>query len=106
MKQKLNAKDFILIGVLTALMWIICMIISTIMSVAGPVTNVFYPSVVAIPNGIVMMLLLAKVPKERRVYHLRRNSGYPVSAGGCFLVYSYRFDNWRCHLRFPGYEPE
>ena len=26
MKQKLNAKDFILIGVLTALMWIICMI--------------------------------------------------------------------------------
>ena len=47
MKQKLNAKDFILIGVLTALMWIICMIISTIMSVAGPVTNVFYPSVVA-----------------------------------------------------------
>ena len=78
MKQKLNAKDFILIGVLTALMWIICMIISTIMSVAGPVTNVFYPSVVAIPNGIVMMLLLAKVPKKGRVYHLRRNSGYPV----------------------------
>ena len=35
MKQKLNAKDFILIGVLTALMWIICMVISTIMSVAG-----------------------------------------------------------------------
>ena len=64
MKQKLNAKDFILIGVLTALMWIICMIISTIMSVAGPVTKVFYPSVVAIPNGIVMMLLLAKVPKK------------------------------------------
>ena len=59
MKQKLNAKDFILIGILTALMWIICMIISTIMSVAGPVTNVFYPSVVAIPNGIVMMLLLS-----------------------------------------------
>lgn len=26
MKQKLNAKDFILIGILTALMWIICMI--------------------------------------------------------------------------------
>jgi energy-coupling factor transport system substrate-specific component len=30
----------------------------------GPVTNVFYPPVVAIPNGIVMMLLLAKVPKK------------------------------------------
>ena len=26
MNKKLNAKDFILIGVLTALMWIICMI--------------------------------------------------------------------------------
>lgn len=64
MSKKLNAKDFILIGVLTALMWIICMIISTIMSVAGPVTNVFYPAVVAIPNGIVMMLLLAKVTKK------------------------------------------
>lgn len=64
MNKKLNAKDFILVGVLTALMWIICMIISTVMSVAGPVTNVFYPPVVAIPNGIVMMLLLAKVPKK------------------------------------------
>lgn len=62
--NKLNAKDFILTGVLTALMWIICMIISTIMSVLGPVTMVFYPPVIAIPNGIVMMLLLAKVPKR------------------------------------------
>lgn len=62
--NKLNAKDFILIGALTALMWIICMIISTVMSIAGPVTNVFYPAVVAIPNGIVMILLLAKVPKK------------------------------------------
>ena len=64
MSKKLTAKDFILTGALTAVMWIICMIISTIMSVAGPVTNVFYPAVVAIPNGIVMMLLLAKVPKK------------------------------------------
>ncbi|HAU87836.1 MAG TPA: hypothetical protein DCW90_20835 [Lachnospiraceae bacterium] len=62
--NKLNTKDFILTGILTAVMWIICMIISTIMSILGPVTNVFYPAVVAIPNGIVMMLLLAKVPKK------------------------------------------
>ena len=41
MNKKLNAKDFILIGVLTALMWIICMIISTVMSIAGPVTTGF-----------------------------------------------------------------
>lgn len=64
MNSRLNAKDFILIGALTALMWIICMVISTVMSLLGPVTNVFYPPVVAIPNGIVMMLLLAKVPKK------------------------------------------
>ena len=63
MDNKLNGKDFILIGVLTALMWVICMVISTAMSIAGPVTNVFYPAIVAIPNGIVMMLL-AKVPKK------------------------------------------
>ena len=31
MKQKLNAKDFILIGVLTALMWIICILIPLLM---------------------------------------------------------------------------
>lgn len=64
MNNKLNAKDFILTGALTAVMWIICMVISTVMSLLGPVTNVFYPPVVAIPNGIVMMLLLAKVPKK------------------------------------------
>ena len=37
MNKKLNAKDFILIGVLTALMWIICMIISTVMSIVGTI---------------------------------------------------------------------
>ena len=104
MKQKLNAKDFILIGVLTALMWIICMIISTIMSVAGPVTNVFYPSVVAIPNGIVMMLLLAKVPKKGVFTICAAIQAILFLLVGA--VHSYRFDNWRCHLRFPGYEPE
>ena len=40
MKQKLNAKDFILIGVLTALMWIICMIISTIMTIITTIAAV------------------------------------------------------------------
>ena len=78
MNKKLNAKDFILIGVLTALMWIICMIISTVMSIAGPITNVFYPAVVAIPNGIVMMLLLAK---SRRKACLQSAEQFRVS---CF----------------------
>lgn len=64
MKKKMTVKDYILIGVLTAVMWSINMGISMIMSIAGPVTNVFYPAVVAIPNGIVMMLLLAKSPRK------------------------------------------
>lgn len=64
MQQRLHAKDFILIGVLTALMWFICMLLSGVLSFAGPVTNVFYPSIVPVVNGIVMMLLLAKVPKK------------------------------------------
>ena len=78
MNQKLNTKDFILIGVLSALMWVICMIISTVMSVAGPVTNICYPSGVAIVNGIPMMLLLAKVPK-RGVFTIFRCSSLSVA---------------------------
>ncbi len=62
--KKLVGKDLILTGVLTAVMFVIYMIISIGMSLAGPVTNVFYPPVVSVVNGIVMMLLLAKVPKR------------------------------------------
>jgi energy-coupling factor transport system substrate-specific component len=61
--SKLVGKDLILTGALTALMFVIYMIVSLALSFAGPVTNVFYPPVVSIANGIVMMLLLAKVPK-------------------------------------------
>lgn len=88
MKKTLNAKDFILIGVLSALMWIICMIISTVMSVAGPVTNICYPSGVAIAGGIVMMLLLAKVPK-RGVFTISSViQGILLMLVGCFWVVS------------------
>ncbi len=62
--KKLVGKDLILTGVLTAVMFVIYMIISIGMSLAGPVTNVFYPPAVSVVNGIVMMLLLAKVPKR------------------------------------------
>ncbi len=60
---KLAGKDLILTGALTALMFVIYMIVSIVMSLLGPVTNVFYPPAVSVANGIVMMLLLAKVPK-------------------------------------------
>lgn len=62
--EKLKGKDFIVLGSLTALMLIIYMVVGGVMSLLGFVTNVFYPAVAAIPNGIVMMLLLAKVPKR------------------------------------------
>ncbi len=61
---KLVGKDLILTGALTALMFAIYMVISIAMSFAGPATNVFYPPAVSVVNGIVMMLLLAKVPKR------------------------------------------
>lgn len=64
MNNKLNSKDFILTGALTALMWIICMIIGGVMQMISPITNVFYPTVVSVVNGIVMMLLLSKTPKK------------------------------------------
>lgn len=62
--QKLNAKDFVLIGVLTALMWIICMIISTIMSVMAlsPMYSIRLLSLS--PTEPSAMLLLAKCPKR------------------------------------------
>jgi energy-coupling factor transport system substrate-specific component len=60
---KLVGKDLILTGALTAVMFVIYMAVSIVMSLAGPVTNVFYPPAVSVANGIVMMLLLAKVPK-------------------------------------------
>ncbi|MCR4792993.1 MAG: MptD family putative ECF transporter S component [Lachnospiraceae bacterium] len=61
--NKLVGKDLILTGALTAVMFVIYMAVSIVMSLAGPVTNVFYPAAVSLVNGIVMMLLLAKVPK-------------------------------------------
>ena len=90
---------------LTALMWIICMIISTIMSVAGPVTNVFYPSVVAIPNGVVMMLLLAKVPKKGVFTICAAIQAILFLLVGAFWFIPIGLVDWRCGLRLPGYGP-
>lgn len=59
----LSVKDLVLIGVLGAVAFIICLVISMLCGLS-PVTNAFYPIIVAIPNGIVYMLMLAKVPKR------------------------------------------
>ena len=103
MNKKLNAKDFILIGVLTALMWIICMIISTVMSIAGPITNVFLSCCRSNPQRNRDDAVAGKSPEERRVYNLRNNSGYPVFAGWRILADPCCADYWRGNLRFPDY---
>ena len=60
---KLTVKDLVLVGVLGAVAFAICLVISMLCGMS-PVTNAFYPIIVAIPNGIVYMLMLAKVPKR------------------------------------------
>lgn len=59
----LTVKDLVLVGVLGAVAFAICMVISMLCGLS-PVTNAFYPILAAIPNGIVYMLMLAKVPKR------------------------------------------
>lgn len=61
--NKLKVKDLVIIGSLNAVMIVLYFAIGGIMSMS-PVTNVFYPAVAAIPNGIIMMLLLTKVSKR------------------------------------------
>lgn len=50
--------------------------------------------------------LTGKGTEKGRFHHLLRNPGYPVPAGGRFLVYPHRLGDWRCDLRFPGHGPE
>lgn len=61
--DRLTVKDLVLVGVLGAIAFAICLVISMLCGLS-PITNAFYPIIVAIPNGIVYMLMLAKVPKR------------------------------------------
>ncbi|BFL05042.1 MAG: MptD family putative ECF transporter S component [Eggerthella lenta] len=61
--SKLSVKDLVLIGVLGAAAAVVCMVIGIVCGLS-PVTNPFYPALAAIPNGIIYMLMLAKVPKR------------------------------------------
>lgn len=62
-QSKLSVKDLVLVGVLGAVAGAVCMVIGLLCGMS-PITNPLYPIIAAIPNGIVYMLMLAKVPKR------------------------------------------
>ena len=67
--DRLSVKDLVLVGVLGAAAAVVCMVIGIVCGLS-PITNPFYPAFAAIPNGIIYMLMLAKVltrSEERRV---------------------------------------
>lgn len=61
--DRLSVKDLVLVGVLGAAAAVVCMVIGIVCGLS-PITNPFYPVLAAIPNGIIYMLMLAKVPKR------------------------------------------
>jgi len=62
-KTKLNVRDFITIGVISAVAIVLFISVGTIMAIT-PVGWLFMYSVLAIPLGILYMLLYTKVPKK------------------------------------------
>ncbi len=62
-RDKLNIRDFIVIGVIGAISIVLFMLIGTVMG-STPVGWLFMHSVLALPFGILYMLLYSKVPKK------------------------------------------
>lgn len=81
-KTKLNVKDFVVIGVVNAIAAVLFMVIGTVMG-STPVGWVFMHSVLAIPFGILYMLLYSKVPKRG-----------VVLLGGILLILLQLMNNW------------
>jgi energy-coupling factor transport system substrate-specific component len=61
-KEKLQVKDLILIGVMAILLFA-CMFVVVMILGMNLLTYLFAPAIAGIPAGIVMMLLLSKAPK-------------------------------------------
>jgi energy-coupling factor transport system substrate-specific component len=62
-KTKLNVRDFITIGVISAIAVVLFFVIGTLMGTT-PIGWLFMHSVLAIPFGVLYMLLYTKVPKK------------------------------------------
>lgn len=82
-KQRLTVKDLVLIGVLSAVIAVIYLVVGMVCGMS-PITNAFYPIIGAIPNGIIYMLLLAKVPKKGVFTITGIVSGLLLLLVGCF----------------------
>ncbi len=81
-KTKLNVKDFVVIGVINAIAAVLFMVIGTVMG-STPIGWVFMHSVLAIPFGILYMLLYSKVPKKG-----------VVLLGGVLVILLQLMNNW------------
>lgn len=81
-KTKLNAKDFITIGIVSAIGAVLFMVIGTLMGTT-PIGWVFMHSALAIPLGILYMLLYSRVPKKG-----------VVLLGGLIFILLQLMNNW------------
>ncbi|GAU75838.1 MptD family putative ECF transporter S component [Fusibacter sp. 3D3] len=57
-------KDFILIGVLSAVFFAVYMVIAMVTAMASPVVHIFSPAINGIVGGIIYLLLISKIPKK------------------------------------------
>lgn len=62
--NKFKTKDFILIGILTAVFFVVYLGISMATAIAGPVTHLFASAITGLVAGIIILLLVTKVPKK------------------------------------------
>lgn len=78
--SKLQAKDFITLGIFTVLFFVVVMV-CVFASAVTVVSYAFAPAIAAIPGGVIYMLMRAKVPKTGGIllsgvfYHPLHHSG-------------------------------
>lgn len=60
--ERINTKDLVTLGILNAVAIVLIFVISMFMGIL-PITYIFLPAVLALPVGVVYMLMLARVPK-------------------------------------------
>lgn len=61
---KFQTKDFIVIGILSAVFFAMFLVISGLTAMGGPVVHIFSPVVVGIVGGIIYLLMITKAPKN------------------------------------------
>lgn len=59
-----QTRDFILIGVLTAVYFAVGMVIAMVTAMASPLAHIFSPAITGVFGGIIYLLLVSKTPKK------------------------------------------